>query len=174
MFLFGHVGITIGLAQVAQYSLVKKENENTGLRLDYRLVALGSMLPDIIDKPLGGLILGDYLGNGRIYCHTFIFLLPLFVLGMIFWYQFKKPVFLILAGGSLVHQVLDSMWLYPETLLWPAYGLSFPRGNVDLWLSKWMKSLTTDPGVNIPEIAGVIIILCFLSGFSRTGKFKEA
>jgi len=38
--------------------------------LDYRLVLVGSMLPDIIDKPLGGLVFREALESGRTYCHT--------------------------------------------------------------------------------------------------------
>ncbi len=43
---------------------------------------IGSMLPDIIDKPLGGLICKETLGNGRTYAHTLLFLLLPFGLSM--------------------------------------------------------------------------------------------
>ena len=45
--------------------------------IDYRLVAAGTNLPDLIDKPLGIYLLGRQLGSGRIYGHTLLFGLSL-------------------------------------------------------------------------------------------------
>jgi hypothetical protein len=61
-----------------------KSAKNLQKIIDYRLVLIASILPDIIDKPLGGVILKESVGNGRIYAHTFLFLLFLFGLGMFF------------------------------------------------------------------------------------------
>ena len=41
--------------------------------IDYRLVAAGAILPDLIDKPLGIYLLRRQLGSGRIYGHTLLF-----------------------------------------------------------------------------------------------------
>ncbi len=39
---------------------------------DYRLVAVGAMLPDVVDKPLGIYLLRRQLRNGRVYGHTLL------------------------------------------------------------------------------------------------------
>src|SRR6266508_5355986 len=40
---------------------------------DYRLVALGALLPDIIDKPLAWFILGNRVEDNHLFAHTFLF-----------------------------------------------------------------------------------------------------
>ena len=75
MLLFGHLGITLAATQT--FAVLWQGKKRFSESIDYRLVLLGSMLPDIIDKPLGGFIFKDALGSGRIYAHTLIFLLLL-------------------------------------------------------------------------------------------------
>jgi len=93
--LLGHIGITLGITKYLEVIIDRdkgidylsrsiKSAKNLQKIIDYRLVLIASMLPDIIDKPLGGVILKESIGNGRIYAHTFLFLLFLFGLGMFF------------------------------------------------------------------------------------------
>ncbi|MFP3975182.1 MAG: hypothetical protein ACLFVK_03050, partial [Dehalococcoidia bacterium] len=50
--------------------------------IDYRIALIGSMLPDIIDKPLGIYIFTETFSNGRIYAHTLLFFLVLLLIGL--------------------------------------------------------------------------------------------
>jgi len=102
----GHVGITLLLGKWLSKRLNKKWN--------LRLIVLGSILPDLIDKPLG--ILG--FGGGRFISHTLLFTLALVV---------KKELFF----GSLVHLLLDRMWENPQILLFPILGFEV-KGRVYL------------------------------------------
>lgn len=178
MMLFAHVGLTVAGTKGLD-SIIRLRGAIPAI--DYRLVILGSMLPDIIDKPLGGIILRESLGNGRIYSHTLLFLIFLFGTGIYLWKKKKKPWALILAWGSLSHHVLDSMWLYPETFLWPLYGTDFPPGNPENWLSLWMNNLLTRPDVFVPELMGLIFLLYFIfnlylkkeiKSFIKTGRIS--
>lgn len=170
MLILAHVGITLAAAKSLEKVMAYRGIYNF---LDYRLVLVGSMLPDIIDKPLGGLILRETLGNGRIYSHTLLFVLFLIGTGIFFWYKFRRPGFLVLAGGSIVHHILDGMWLYPETFLWPACGWSFPKGDPETWLQLWLGNLLADPWVYVPEVVGGIIICYFAAGMIRGKGLKE-
>ncbi|RJQ29636.1 MAG: metal-dependent hydrolase [Peptococcaceae bacterium] len=161
MLLFGHLGLTLVFTGVFEKTMVCRGAKKVFERLDYRLVLIGSILPDIIDKPLGGIILKESLGNGRIYAHTLFFLLFLFALSAFFQRKFEQPAFFGLAGGSLAHHVFDGMWFDPETYLWPAYGWGFPKGDPEGWLSHWLESLLTDPWVYVPEIIGGMALLYF-------------
>ncbi len=38
------------------------------------LAAVASVIPDLVDKPLGYLLYGDILGHGRLYFHTLLLL----------------------------------------------------------------------------------------------------
>ena len=160
MLALAHMGITLAAAVGLEKTLARRGYKISKM-LDYRLVLVGSMLPDIIDKPLGGLVLRDSLGNGRIYCHTLVFLLLLLGLGLFFWYRYRWPGGLVLTGGSLVHCTLDGMWLFPGTFLWPAYGWSFPKGHPENWLQLWFNSLIHNLLVYVPEIAGGMVLLYF-------------
>lgn len=163
MFLLAHTGITLAAARgFEKITVLRKTDSFPGL-IDYRLVLIGSLLPDIIDKPLSGIVLRDTFSSGRIFSHTLVFFMFLFVLGIYFWGRSKRPSLLVLAGGSLFHDLLDSMWHFGETFLWPIYGWRFPPGNPDEWLSLWVKLLLNDPYVYVPEITGGVIILLFLS-----------
>jgi inner membrane protein len=140
MLVFAHLGLTLAAAQ-----LFKRRNP------DLAMVALGSLLPDMIDKPLGYLIFGSP-GNGRIIAHTLLFLLCLVALAAL------SPSHRLysLSGGVSSHLILDSMWLSPAVLFWPLLG-SFPlRPPVDIasYLATLIQGLHK-PGLMVPEVLGL-------------------
>ena len=71
MFPLGHVGLVVGA--IIAGLLIARRPDVLG-KVDFRIVAVLAMLPDIIDKPLGHFVLGETLNNGRIYAHTLVFL----------------------------------------------------------------------------------------------------
>jgi membrane-bound metal-dependent hydrolase YbcI (DUF457 family) len=86
------------------------------------LTVIGSMLPDLIDKPLGHIILNGSVDFGRIYAHSGLFFIAVLIVGIA--YQKKKGTWIMmgLAVGILSHFVLDSMWEMPVTLFYPLLG----------------------------------------------------
>ncbi len=182
MLLFGHSGLTVGAAWALGHSYDKLQARKQPLeagtnklqllasKIDYRVVLIGSMLPDIIDKPLGLWVLHEEYGGGRSFAHTLLFAFLLILAGLI-WYKRKRGILLLtLALANVMHLILDSMWIQKETLLWPVLGLSFyPRGPSD-WLSVWWDSLTENPSVYIPEAIGILILLLALVALIRKKK----
>ncbi len=196
MLLFAHTGIAVGGAWVLQRSgrflkgtpKGRQENVATGTdnksapafgrRIDYRLLILGALLPDIIDKPLGIYLLPDQLGTGRVYSHTLLFLIVIAFSGLA-WYLLKRSTaMLVVAAGVFSHLAADQMWANPKTLLWPLYGAGFEPLEGE-WLGGVWHALTADPGVYIPEIIGMVIVAIFawnifahggLGQFLRTGR----
>jgi inner membrane protein len=185
MLLFGHLGLTLGTAWASGHGCDKLRARKQPLeaganklrrlasKIDYRVVLIGSMLPDIIDKPLGLWVLHDEYGGGRSFAHTLLFALILIMAGLI-WHRKKRGIFLLtLALANAMHLVLDSMWTRKETLLWPVLGRSFyPSGAGDLSqaLSSWWKDLLANPATYIPEIAGALILSLFLLTLIRKKK----
>ena len=185
MLLFGHTGITAGIVKACDILLNRPLNSyqpdsSSRFRLaalkkwlplyhqlrrirrqlgsiDYRIVLLGSLLPDIMDKPSWLFASSSIFPSGRDYGHTFLFNLLLFICGLIL-FKYKKPWLLIISLSSIIHLILDQMWDYPVTLWWPLLR-SFQRVETTGWLPDIMQSLSTDPGTYIPEIIGLIIIL---------------
>jgi inner membrane protein len=183
MFLFAHLGFTLGVAAAGdmlaaqftrrnslQASLTPgKEPQitNGGWRrsdwvrdiFDLRFWALGSLLPDIIDKPLGRFLFQEtFHYNGRIFSHSL--LLVILILAAAFFAPPKKlrMWLMALAGGVLMHLLLDSMWLTPQTLFWPMLGWGFPWSSEGDWLGMMLKELRHDPVVYIPELIGIAVL----------------
>ena len=89
-----------------------------GRVLDWRLLVLGALLPDIIDKPIGILFFGS---EGRLLGHTLVFAIMLGIIGLCLTSR-GRPWMLILAICCVGHLILDGMWTTPDILFWPAHG----------------------------------------------------
>ncbi len=151
MFIFGHVGLTICLLLIAL--LILKKNDDI-YKLDFRLIAIFAILPDIIDKSIGHLIFYDTLNNGRLFCHTLIFLVIFcFIFYLIigtYWWIYSFPI--------ITHQLFDRMWEAPNTWLWPGYGFEFKSFDINVW-EHWYSALISNPYIISTEILGVIVLL---------------
>jgi len=145
MLLFAHLGLTLATARLIS-------------KADLAFLALGSMLPDIIDKPLGLIAFGSP-SMGRTFAHTLLFLLLLAALSF-----YSRDIRLFsLSWGVLVHLALDSMWNSPVTLLWPLLG-NFPEA-VRLDTLSYLEMIFSglrDPGILIPEVLGLSYLICFV------------
>jgi len=145
--------------------------------IDYRLALLGSMLPDIIDKPMGHYFLADTFNNGRIFAHTLLFFLLLLSIGLYRLWRGGRTGFIILALCSGGHLILDEMWRIPQTLFWPLHGWAFPKSPqiTDWWqvLSRWFHGLETNPATYIPEIIGLVILLPIGLVLLRSGRLFQ-
>ncbi len=99
MYPLGHIGITLLLGRIV--------SEKLKIPLNVKLILIASILPDILDKPLG--IVG--MGGGRFIFHSLIF--------VVLMYFIRKELFF----GCAVHLILDRMWEEPDVLLFPFLGL---------------------------------------------------
>jgi inner membrane protein len=149
MLVFAHLGLTLAAA---------KFTERFGLHPAFLFVAVGSMLPDIIDKPLGYLIYGS-MANGRIFAHTLLFLFVLATIAAIL----RSRALGSLSFGVLAHLVLDSIWTTPVILLWPLLG-DFPiKPNLSVlgYFEMLMRGLE-NPEILIPEVLGFLYLAHFV------------
>jgi membrane-bound metal-dependent hydrolase YbcI (DUF457 family) len=182
MFVFAHVGITLGAATLIGASVThfrpatksqtgynsgkpssdkKPILEKIGLKplsrfLDPRVLIIGSMVPDIIDKPLE--FLG--FGSGRSITHTLLVIMIILFSALYLYVKYKKTWLLAIAFGVLIHLMLDSMWAAPQTLFWPLHGWRFPATDLGLeQIGRWWQTFLTNRGVDIAEGIGLIILL---------------
>lgn len=142
-------------------------------RIDYRLILVGSLLPDIVDKPLTLLLFGQLANAGRLFCHSLLFLVILSLAAVYFYNRRGTTWLLALSFGTFIHLILDWMWLMPWTLLWPIYGWALvkqaPSGfealaPSQLWSGTFyplLHSLGSNPAVYIPELVGALILVGF-------------
>jgi len=171
MYLLAHAGITLGAARVVEEAV-----KRPSFRLDYRFILLGSLLPDIVDKPLGRIIFGEVIANGRIFLHTMIFLVMTILFG-IFIYRWKNALWgFCIAFGVLMHFILDAMWMDPVTLFWPFISPGFGRGPGVPFLDmvrSWFYTLMTEPHAYLPELAGLAILIIFAIKVIKEKRVKE-
>ena len=128
-------------------------------RIDIRLLLVGSLLPDIIDKPTGHFFFREIFSNGRIFGHTFLFLILITVVGFSLYRRYGATWLRSFSLGTLTHLVFDQMWRTPQTLFWPLLGLSFDREDISNWTLNIFHALFTEPAVYIPELVGAIILV---------------
>ena len=138
--------------------------------IDTRLLLIGSMLPDIVDKSVGLYFFRDTFSTGRIFCHTVLFLILITLAGVYLYKSRGKVWLLVLSFGTFTHLVLDKMWLSTQTLLWPLHGFAFEREDATDWTAKMLHALYTDPGVYLPEFMGAFILIWFVVMLVRKKK----
>ncbi len=130
-------------------------------RLNTRAVVLpcmiGALLPDLVDKPLGILVLGGSLGGGRIFLHTLLFLLVLLLAGVVVYRRYG-PALLAVGVGVASHQALDLMWTIPRNWLYPLLGPAKPI-KVEDWFVKEFLLEIADPLEWVSAAALLILLM---------------
>ncbi len=153
MYALGELGIGLGLAWAVSY-----RNRSA---VDFRLVLLGSILPDLIDKPLGAIL---HL-ESRLWAHSLVFLAALLLLSLLPSLRGMRWV----GFGDAVHLLVDLIWMQPLVMLWPALGIAFPPGEQSF--GGYWQILLTDPYVQAGEIVGTILLVTIAW---RYGLFSRA
>jgi membrane-bound metal-dependent hydrolase YbcI (DUF457 family) len=151
MLLFGHVGLTLGLARALSREV------------DARWVAVASMLPDIIDKPLRYCAPAFTQGNTRTVGHA----LTVIAVSMVMVLLLRRT---IRGAGAIamvlpLHLLLDGMWTSDMrvSLLWPWAGNGFPPLN-EVGLPGLWNHLMHDlcDAVNLTGELGGLLVLGYL------------
>jgi hypothetical protein len=165
MLIFGHVGITVGVIK-AYEKIVPRKND-----IDYRVVMVGSLLPDLIDKPLVQLIYGLTKHSGHYIAHSFIFSGILIGIGLILLLRNKGRNTLTLGICCLIHQLFDKLMLLPNVLRLPVLGdgkFIIPRN------LEFIHDITESIYKVVPYLEGVKIYttaICIYSGNIRWNHF---
>ena len=170
MFVFGHIGITLGVAFIISQLVLPRIRCEMRPNINYLFITLGAILPDLIDKPIGRILLGESVANGRLFGHTLLFVLILITIGF-FLKNHRNEIF-CLSFATFLHLCEDRMWEMPATLLYPLYGFGFPKGTVmgenwyDYFLLVFNRSYAPALSyVFVSEMVGTVILGC-LAGFT--------
>ena len=131
--------------------------------------AIGSLLPDIIDKPVGHIILAS-LDNGRIFFHSLSVCALVALLGVILLIKWRHPGLLFVAAGMLSHQFADAMWNMPQSWYWPFLG-SFPPKDFPVYFKNIFFIEFSSPSELLLLALGFIIVLCLVQTW-RTGNIR--
>lgn len=172
--LFWHLGMT---ALVVFVTLGRR-------RIDFRVVLLGSILPDIIDKPIGRIFFAEELQNSRLIGHALIFWVIVLLGIQLFLRGDTARRWFILPIAAMLHLGLDAMWNQPITLLWPLFGLEFPKDPVADYWWEVLTRIFEHPVEGLKELMGISALVymgwayeLFQAGnfkrFLRTGRLEE-
>lgn len=146
--LLWHIGGTIAIVRYAFHDD----------RMDLRLLIVGAVLPDLVDKPLA-LFGFDIWHSVRLVGHSLLFGACLMT-GVLLLTRRGRPRkrWMPLAVGVLIHLFLDFMWTDAETLWWPFLGTAFTEtgatGVVDYTIG-----LLRSPWMWVGEAVGLVYLL---------------
>jgi hypothetical protein len=130
--------------------------------------AIGSILPDLIDKPAGILVFGSSIG-GRIYLHGLLFFFVVLVIGIAIWWYFHSFSGIALGLGILSHQLLDMMWKKPVNWYYPLLGPYTPVHYTSSFIKGLMSELT-----NPSEwLFGLVVILILFQVLLNRGFLRH-
>ncbi len=152
MYLLGHLGFT-ALSGFVIEKIAKQQN--TRFELNYVYLLIGSMSPDLIDKPIGSLL----FSTGRWIGHSLLFILLISVflgiaLKKLLSHEKALTITLVFMWGNIMHLILDLTGLDIQVILWPFLGLDFQTG---AWNGFLLGIFV--PYVWITEIIGLLILI---------------
>jgi membrane-bound metal-dependent hydrolase YbcI (DUF457 family) len=158
MFLACHLffGILLGLVLAGR----------TGERRLIGFSALGAVIPDLLDKPIGHILFAETLDSGRLFGHGLLFVFILIVAGLTSYRRRDSFATLAVAAGVLSHQVLDAMWAMPVTWYFPLLGPYEPQEYINYFGGAFMAEVSSlSEWVFLAASAG--IVLAATRGLSR-------
>lgn len=147
--LFWHLGMTCAIVFFALGAR----------RIDYRVVLLGAIISDLVDKPIGRIFFEDHFESGRLYGHTLLVATVLLLGIQLTLRGATARRWFILPICMLIHQVLDAMWNSPIAWFWPLFGTEFPADPKDDY---WWEVLTRPldhPWVLVQELVGLGLLI---------------
>lgn len=103
--------------------------------VDLRFLALGALLPDILEWVVGGLVASGAPASARLSGHSLAFTVGLLVVALVLTHRRgvarKRAVAMVV--GVISHLVLDLAWIDPYLLFWPALGPGLPSAIETDW-----------------------------------------
>ena len=142
--------------------------------MDLRWVLAGSILPDVIDKPIGSILFHDTFRTHRLFSHSVLF--PVLMLAIVLVATRRgtglRKGLIALTIGVFVHLVLDAAWADPEAFWWPLFGFEFPHvADSAFW--PLLESMVTNPWVWAGEAVGAAYLGYLWHTHLRDGGFEH-
>jgi hypothetical protein len=134
-------------------------------RIDFRVVLLGSLLPNLIDVLIGRVFFARQFDSSRLFGHTLLLVLVLALGIQLALRGDTARRWFILPIAALLHLGLDGMWNHPITLFWPMFG-PFPKMPVaGFWPAVLLRPFS-HPIEGIKELVGLGWLVYLGFGFS--------
>jgi inner membrane protein len=128
-------------------------------RIDYRMVLIGALLPDLVDGVLGLVWFEE--AAGRWIAHSIFAAIGVAIVILLTFSGERRQSLFGIGVGWLLHLVADGMWLAPLTFLWPAFGTEFSTAPREPY--SW--DLFTEPLSHLSTWGGELVGLAILAWF---------
>jgi inner membrane protein len=145
---FWHIGATIAFVRYA----FRDE------AMDLRYLALGAILPDLIDMPVAVPMWTSWEAP-RLVGHSLLFGSIIMVAVLIGTSRgIRRKRWILLSVGVLMHLALDAMWADPSTLWWPFLGWEFTSTGIGTF-PEYASDILSDPWMWAGEAAGLAYLV---------------
>lgn len=160
--LFWHVGATLWL-----FRWIFRDP-----KVDVRFLLIGAIIPDLIDLPIGTMILVDRYSTGELWAHSLIVPTVYMVIVVVLTRRGRRRrAWMALGVGWLFHLLVDGMWVSQDVFLWPFFGWEIPPGAAPFWPLAWDRAVS-DPWRWVTELIGLgyLVWLWTALGLSDVGR----
>jgi LexA-binding, inner membrane-associated putative hydrolase len=130
--------------------------------IDYRLVALGSLLPDMVDRAIRATSGRTWSRDQHLLGHTLLLNAPVVVAGISLARRRQDARLLAVGAAAMTHLLVDPVIQSPRTLLWPLLGRDFPESR---GLSRPLTMLT--------QIGAAAAVMATLFTLQRRGRLSD-
>ena len=127
-------------------------------KVDVRFLFFGAVLPDLIDLPIGTLILADRFSTGALWTHSLTAAAVYMAIVLVATRRGRsRRAWMALGIGWLFHLLIDGMWVSQDVFLWPFFGLEIPFGEAPFWSLAWERGFS-DPWRWVKELVGFVYL----------------
>ena len=128
--------------------------------MDLRWLAVGALLPDMIDKPIRSIFWNDGFHSHRLFAHALVAPVAGLLLVMTVTRRgtASRKAAIALVLGWFIHLLLDGVWVSPEVFLWPFFGLDFPRV-IGSEFGALLRDMVSNPLVWVGEAVGAAYLV---------------
>lgn len=138
-------------------------------KVDVRFLLVGSILPDLIDLPIGTLFLAERYSTGELWSHSLVVpTVYMMVVLAVTRRGRRRRAWMALGVGWLFHLLLDVMWVDQDVFGWPFFGLEIAPGEAPFWSSAWERALS-DPWRWVKEAFGLGYLVWLWVGLGLKG-----
>jgi len=131
--------------------------------IDYRLVALGALLPDMVDRAIraaGGR--KSWRRDQHLLGHTLLLNAPVVAAGISLARRRRDARLLAVGAAAMTHLLVDPVIRSPRNLFWPLLGLTFPESR---GLNRPLTILT--------QIAAAVAVVATVLNLQRRGRLND-
>lgn len=143
--LFWHLGLTLWL-----FRWIFRDP-----KVDVRFLLLGALVPDVIDMPIGTILLAGRYSTSELWAHSLLAAAVYMAIVLLTTRRGRRRrAWMALGVGWLFHLLIDGMWFNEDVFLWPFLGLDLPSGRQPFWPAAWDRAMG-DPWRWLLELAGI-------------------